>query len=140
MPIPYTIVSGAENMLLEDIVRLLRRTYWANSRPVERIRTSVQNSACFGVWHSDEKKLIGFARVISDYATMYYLSDVVVDEAYRHKGLGTALISYIESLPEYRGLRGFLITRDAHGLYEKFGYKVLNGRAMAKDPSDKPTD
>jgi ribosomal protein S18 acetylase RimI-like enzyme len=53
-------------------------------------------------------------RVISDYATTYYLCDVIIDTDYQHKGLGTALVSYIESLPEYTGLRGILITRDAH--------------------------
>jgi ribosomal protein S18 acetylase RimI-like enzyme len=70
--------------------------------------------------------------VISDFATTYYLCDVIVDEAYQNKGLGKALVSYIENSPEYAGLRGILITRDAHGLYEKFGYETLNGRAMVK--------
>ena len=80
----------------------------------------------------DEKKLVGFARVISDYATTYYLSDVIIDTSYQHRGLGTALVSYIESLPQYAGLRGILITRDAHDLYRKFGYEVLNDRVMVK--------
>lgn len=133
MSAPYSIVDGAEKMRIEEIVRLLRMTYWADKRPIEQIEKSLQNSSCFGIYHEDEKKLIGFARVISDYATMYYLSDVIIDAEYQHKGLGTALISYIESLPVYSGLRGILITRDAHALYEKFGYKVLNGRAMVKD-------
>jgi ribosomal protein S18 acetylase RimI-like enzyme len=57
---------------------------------------------------------------------------VIIDEACRGSGLGRALLSYIENLPEYQGLRGILITRDAHGLYEKFGYQTLNGRAMVK--------
>lgn len=132
MSIPYKIIEGAEKMRIEEIARLLKMTYWANQRTVEQIEKSVQNSACFGVFQEGEKKLIGFARVISDYATMYYLSDVIIDEEYRHRGLGTALVSHIESLPELCGLRGMLITRDAHALYEKFGYKVLNDRAMVK--------
>ena len=70
--------------------------------------------------------------MISDYATTYYLCDVVVDEEYRNKGLGTALVSYIESLPVYAGLRGILVTRDAHSLYRKFGYEVVDGRVMIK--------
>ena len=80
----------------------------------------------------NEKKLVGFARVISDYATTYYLCDVIIDTAYQHMGLGTALVSYIESQPEYAGLRGILITKDAHDLYRKFGYEVLNDRVMVK--------
>ena len=92
----------------------------------------MNNSSCYGVYLDDEKKLVGFARVISDYATTYYLSDVIIDASYRHRGLGTALVSYIESLPQYAGLRGILITRDAHDLYRKFGYEVLNDRVMVK--------
>ena len=85
----------------------------------------------------NKNKLIGFARVISDYATTYYLCDVIIDTAYQHQGIGTALISHIVSLPEYAGLRGVLITRDAHNLYKKFGFEVLNDRAMVKPPAEK---
>ena len=60
------------------------------------------------------------------------VSDVIIDTSYQHRGLGTALVSYIDSLPQYAGLRGILITRDAHDLYRKFGYEVLNNRVMVK--------
>ena len=119
-------------MNLEEIVRLLKMTYWADKRTVEQIDKSIQNSACYGVYIEAEQKLVGFARVISDYATTYYLCDVIIDNDYQHNGLGTALISYIEQLPQYAGLRGILITRDAHALYQKFGYEVLNDRVMVK--------
>ena len=92
----------------------------------------MRNSACYGLYLDEENRLVGFARVISDYATTYYLCDVIIDEDYRNKGYGTALISYIDSLPEYAGLRGLLVTRDAHSLYEKFGYETVNGRVMIK--------
>ena len=128
----YRIIEGSEKMNLDEVVRLLKMTYWADKRPVEQIRKSMNNSSCYGVYLDDEKKLVGFARVISDYATTYYLCDVIIDTLYQHKGLGTALVSYIESLSEYSGLRGILITRDAHNLYQKFGYEVLNGRVMVK--------
>ena len=128
----YRIIEGSDKMNLDEVVRLLKMTYWADKRPVEQIRKSMDNSSCYGVYLDDEKKLVGFARVISDYATTYYLCDVIIDTSYQHKGLGTALVSYIESLSEYSGLRGILITRDAHNLYQKFGYDVLNGRVMVK--------
>ncbi len=128
----YKIVDGSDKMKTDDIVRLLRMTYWANRRSVEQIERSVHNSSCYGIYLESKKQLVGFARVISDYATTYYLCDVIIDTAYQHKGLGTALISYIVSLPEYSGLRGVLITRDAHALYKKFGFEVLNDRAMVK--------
>ena len=128
----YRIIDGAETMKLEEIARLLRMTYWADKRSMEQIERSVRNSACYGVCLPEEEKLVGFARVISDNATTYYLCDVIVDPEYQHRGLGTALVSHIESLPVYQGLRGILITRDAHALYRKFGYEVLNDRAMVK--------
>ncbi len=128
----YQIIDGYENMGLDEIVRLLRMTYWADRRSEEQIERSCENSFCYGVYLEDVKILVGFARVISDCATTYYLCDVNVDPEYQRMGFGTALISYIESQPEFAGLRGLLITRDAHGLYRKFGYEVLDGRAMVK--------
>ena len=130
----YRIVDDLDKMKLEDIVRLLRMTYWADKRPVEIIEKSVRNSSCYGLYLEGTDKLVGFARVISDHATAYYLCDVIIDTEYQHKGLGTALVSYINSLPDFSGLRGFLITRNAHALYRKFGYEVVNERVMLKEP------
>ena len=129
----YRIIEGSEQMDSSDVQRLLKMTYWADQRPIEQIEKSMQGSSCYGVYLDDEKKLVGFGRVISDYATTYYLCDVIIDEEYQHRGLGTALVSYIESRPEYDGLRGILVTRDAHALYERFGYSVLNDRVMLRN-------
>ena len=126
------IVEGAERIDVDEVVRLLRTTYWAGKRSKGQIQKSMEHSACYGVYLEDEPKLAGFARVISDYATTWYLCDVIIDPAYQHRGLGKALVSHIASLPEYAGLRGFLFTRDAHGLYEKYGFETVNGRAMVK--------
>ena len=128
----YRIVDDLSQMNLDDIIKLLKSTYWADKRSDEQIEKSARNSSCYGIFVEGEDKLAGFARVISDYATTYYLCDVVVDEEYRNKGLGTALVSYIESLPVYAGLRGILVTRDAHSLYRKFGYEGVDGRVMIK--------
>lgn len=128
----YRIVDGAERLDPEEVVRLLRTTYWAEKRPRELIEKSMRNSACFGLVSVEDGRLLGFARVISDFATTYYLCDVVIDPAFRGRGLGKALVGHIEGLPELAGLRGFLITRDAHGLYRQFGYEVVNDRVMAK--------
>jgi GNAT superfamily N-acetyltransferase len=128
----YRIVDELDQMNLSDIIRLLKSTYWADKRSEEQIEKSARNSSCYGIYLEGEDKLAGFARVISDYATTYYLCDVVIDKDYQNKGLGTALVSYIESLPVYEGLRGILITRDAHSLYRKFGYELVEGRVMIK--------
>ena len=127
-----TILDGRDKMDIQDVLRLLKMTYWADHRSKEQVEKSLEHSSCYGVYLEEEQKLVGFGRVISDYATTYYLCDVIIDPDYQHQGLGTALVSYIESLPLYAGLRGILITRDAHDLYRKFGYEVLEGRAMVK--------
>lgn len=130
----FRIIEGADQIDTDEVVSLLKTTYWANKRSKKQIRKSMEHSSCYGVYLDDEQKLVGFARVISDFATTYYLADVVIDQAYRHQGLGKALVSYIVSLPEYTGLRGLLLTKDAHGLYEKYGFETVDGRAMVKSP------
>ena len=130
----YRIVEGPDKMSTEDIARLLKMTYWADHRSMETIEKSLLHSSCYGVYADDQEKLIGFARVISDYATTYYLCDVIIDPEYQQNGLGTALVSHIVTLPEFSKLRGFLITRDAHDLYRKFGFEVVNDRVMLKVP------
>ena len=128
----YRIINGADEINILEVAALLKTTYWANKRSLETIEKSMRNSSCYGVYLDEEKKLIGFARVISDDATTYYLCDVIIDPAYRGRGFGKALVSHIVSLPEYAGLRGLLLTKDAHGLYEQFGFEAVNGRAMIK--------
>jgi GNAT superfamily N-acetyltransferase len=100
---------------------LLQKSYWANQRSKEKIAASIKNSLCFGVY--DKEKMIGFARVVTDYATMYWLCDVIIDEEYRGNGLGKKLIECITEMEELKGMFGILATRDAHGLYEKYGFK-----------------
>ena len=130
----YRIVDSTDEMAVEDIVRLLKATYWAGSRSPETIEKSVRNSACYGVLVDGAEHLAGFARVISDHATTWYLCDVVIDPAYQRRGLGKALVSHIVSLPEYAGLRGMLLTKDAHGLYEQFGFRSVEGKFMSRPP------
>ena len=128
----YKIIDGSEGMILPEVMRLLKQTCWAADRSREQVASSMRNSRCYGVIWKEDRTLVGFARVISDFSTTYYLCDVVIDATHRGQGLGTALVSYIESQPMYQGLRGMLITRDAHGLYAPFGYEVLNDRFMVK--------
>ena len=130
----YRIIEGTDQISTAEAARLLKMTYWANHRSDETIEKSMRNSACYGIRSEEEQKLIGFARVISDYATTWYLCDVIIDEQYRGQGLGKELVSHIASLPEYAGLRGILLTRDAHGLYRKYGFETVEGRAMTRAP------
>ena len=132
--VKYHIVEGSDKMKIQDIARLLKMTYWADKRSIETIEKAVSHSSCYGIYTDDSEKLAGFARVISDYATSYYLCDVIIDPEYQHQGLGKALVSHIVTSPEYKRIRGFLITRDAHELYRKFGFEVVDGRVMVKAP------
>jgi GNAT superfamily N-acetyltransferase len=85
------------------------------------VERSIRGSLCFGIYKGE--KQIGFARVISDHATYAYLADVFILEEFRGRGLGTWLIECIMAHPELQNLRRWaLLTRDAHRLYEKFGF------------------
>ena len=128
----YRIIEGAEQMKVCEVERLLKMTYWADKRPTETIEKSMRNSACFGIRSGEDQKLIGFARVISDYATTWYLCDVIIDPEYREQGLGKALVSHITE--KFSGMRGLLLTRDAHGLYAQYGFASADGRAMTRNP------
>ena len=91
----YRIVEGKENIELCDVVRLLRITYWAEKRPAEVIERAMQNSACFGIALEGSETLAGFARVITDHATTFYLCDVVVDPACRGRGTASRLLAEV---------------------------------------------
>ena len=96
-------------------------SYWAPDRPLELIAKTIENSICVGVFMQDE--LVGFARVVTDKAVFAWIADVIVAEAHRGKGLGQELISFIQAHPDIPAHSQFLRTRDAHGLYEKYGFK-----------------
>lgn len=130
----YRIIEGADQINAGEVERLLKMTYWAAGRSLETIEKSLQTSSCFGIRSCKDQKLIGFARVISDYATTWYLCDVIIDPDYRGCGLGKALVSHVTFHPEFAGLRGILLTRDAHGLYQQYGFASADGRAMTRTP------
>jgi GNAT superfamily N-acetyltransferase len=120
----FTIDTDKAHLQLDTIHRFLCESYWAKGVPVEVLRRAIENSLCFGVYDGDEQ--VGFARVISDYATFAYLADVFVLESHRGRGLASRLMNAIISHPQLQGLRRWtLATRDAHGVYAKFGFTPL---------------
>ncbi len=118
-------ISDDKSLLqVEAIHGLLKNSYWCKDIPIETVERSIQGSICFGVYRKGIQ--IGFARAITDEATFAWLSDVVIGDDYRYKGLGQELIRFIMNYPKLQGLRRFsLATRDAHSLYEKFGFKKV---------------
>jgi GNAT superfamily N-acetyltransferase len=99
---------------------LSQSSYWAQGRPLDTVQTSIDRSLCFGMYDGDQQ--IGFARVVTDYATFAWLCDVFILESHRGRGLGKWLIECIVAYPDLQGLKNFLLaTRDAHELYRKYG-------------------
>jgi GNAT superfamily N-acetyltransferase len=99
---------------------LSQHSYWAKGRPFEVVQKSIENSHCFGVYEGD--RLVGFARVVTDYATFSWLCDVFILETFRGRGLGKWLVETIVDYPGLQNARRFLLaTRDAHDLYAKYG-------------------
>lgn len=105
---------------------LSRYSGWSDNIPFERVKTSIEHSLNFGLYHNKEQ--IGFARVISDFATIAYLGDIYVLDKYRGKGLSKKLMDVVMSHPDLQGLRRWiLLTSTADWLYEKYGFvKVPN--------------
>jgi GNAT superfamily N-acetyltransferase len=103
---------------------LSRHSYWARGVPREIVDRSLDYSLCLGVYRRGQQ--IGFARAVTDFATFAWLADVFVVEEDRGKGVGRKLVAAVLAHPRLQGLRRFLLgTRDAHGLYARFGFKPL---------------
>jgi len=128
----FNILKGRDKMNVHEVKKLIAQTYWAKDRSIDVIQKSMENSICFGVFLDKDVKQVGFARVITDYATTYYICDVIIDSEYRGNGLGKKLLESIESDQEFCDLKGILVTKDAHGLYEKFGFAKDGSTFMQK--------
>lgn len=116
------LISTDKNKLQMDVIhKFLSNSYWAKNIPFIIVEQAIQNSLCFGIYKG--KSQIGFARLITDYATFAYLADVFVIEQYRGKGLSKWMMKEIIEYPELQGLRNWMLkTADAHGLYKQFGF------------------
>ena len=109
---------------LDVIHGFLTQSYWAKGIPRETVARSLENSLCFALL--DGATQIGFARVISDFATIAYLGDVFVMPEYRGRGLSKWLMRCVTLHPDLQGLRRWMLaTSDAHGLYQQFGFTAL---------------
>ena len=125
MPSPtghYVVSTAPGHLDLDFICGALGASYWAASRTRPVIRKSIRNSLCFGIYTRRGMRQVAFARIVTDESTFSWLCDVVVDEKERGKGLGKMLMSAVVGHPRIRHTKFILATRDAHGLYEKFGF------------------
>jgi GNAT superfamily N-acetyltransferase len=121
----YLLTTDPALLDLDVIHGFLTNCYWAKGIPRETVVRSVEHSLCFGIYDGSRAQ-VGFARVISDFATIAYLGDVFILDSHRGQGLGTWMMECITSHPLLQGLRRWiLLTRDAHALYSKFGFTPL---------------
>lgn len=121
----FDISTDRDRLDVELIHRFLsEESYWAQNRTLEQTRTAIQNSLCFGAYSGGRQ--VAFGRVVTDFATFAYVGDVFVLEEFRGQGLGKALMQAMISHPDLQGLRRWVLaTRDAHTLYEGFGFHSL---------------
>ena len=121
----FQISTERDLLNFDTIYRYLNEdSYWAKGLAPERLKTAIENSLCFGVYHQNQQA--GFARVVTDWATFAYICDVFILDEYRSLGLSKWLIQTIVGYPEFKGIRRWsLATSDAQGLYSQFGFTQI---------------
>ncbi|MFS0869580.1 GNAT family N-acetyltransferase [Paenibacillus xylanilyticus] len=129
----FLISDNKEMLDIPTIKGFLARSYWANKRSDETIEKSIVSSTCYGIYQADIQ--VGFARVVTDDATMYWLCDVFIHEECRGQGLGKKLIEVITQSDRFRDLMGLLGTLDAHELYEQYQFNRNSDRFMIRLPN-----
>jgi 5'-deoxynucleotidase YfbR-like HD superfamily hydrolase/GNAT superfamily N-acetyltransferase len=133
----YYIRKGVENMHLEEVAALLHSTDWAKDRTEELIRKSMENACSYGLFLSDciseggKDRQIGFARVLTDGVTTFYLMDLVIEEAYRGQGFGTIMMNQI--MKENGHLYGMLHTQTAKAFYERYGFREIGNTKKTEE-------
>lgn len=121
----YTITTQLEDMDLDIIHSFISQSYWARGIPMATLERALRHSLCFGVMSAADGQ-VGFARMITDTATFAYLADVFIVPEHRGRELSKRLLTNIMQHPQLQGLRRTLLaTRDAHGLYDQFGFQAL---------------
>ena len=121
----YVVSDDPSRLDVDAIHAYLTTSYWAMGIPRETVARSLEHSFCLGVYSADGAQ-VGLVRVITDYATFAYLCDVYIHDAHQKHGLGKAAIDATMAHPRLQNLRRFnLVTRDAHGLYARHGFKAL---------------
>ena len=120
----FTISTDQARLDMDVIHGFLNTSYWATGRSRETIQRSIENSLAFGVYQGQQQ--VGFARVITDYATFAWIADVFILDSVRGRGLGKWLMEIIIGHPELQGFRRWVLaTKDAHELYRRFRFNEL---------------
>ena len=125
IPVQYEVSTDSARFDIDLIHGFLGSTYWAANMPRPVLEKAIRHALCFGIFANG--KQVAFARVITDYATFAYLSDLFVIPGHRGRGISKVLMRSILDHPGLQGLRRFILaTKDAHGLYAQFGFTPLS--------------
>lgn len=128
----YLLSDERERLDLELIWEYLRASYWSPNVPRDVVERSLAGSLCLGLYDPAGAQA-GFARAVTDAATFAWIADVFVLEQHRGHGLGVWLVESLLAHPDLDGLRSVMLaTRDAHSLYERFGFESINERMMIR--------
>ena len=127
--------SKLDRELIHDF--LTNDSYWAKGRSKETVYKSIENALCFGVYLND--KQVGFARVVTDYATFAWILDLFILKEFRKKGLGKRLMSEIMNHNQLQNLQRWgLNTFDAQSLYKKYGFRIIERPEIHMEITSKP--
>ena len=128
----FTISDDRGRVVVETVFDLLNKTYWGHRRSRSVVEKLVKNSVCFSLFHNREQ--IGFARIVSDFTVFTWLSDLVIDDKYRGRGLGKWFMSCILRYPFVSETQIVLQTGSAFQLYERFGFEKCT-KLMTRIPA-----
>lgn len=131
----FYISTEKSKLNISRIHQEVKNSYWGDYRTLEMTKSTIENSICFGVY-SKTNEQVGFARVLTDKVVLSYIMDVIIFDAYRGKGLGKMLIEYILNHPIIKNVQTIALkTKDAHGMYEPYGFNKIGDSSMwmAKD-------
>jgi len=121
------ISNDSSGIDVEFVHRYLsEEAYWSKGRSKKEVKTSIENSLCFGLFLKNGNKQIGFARVATDYVVFAWIMDVFIDNDFRGLGYGKILVDSIVNHPKLENVNGFgLRTSDAHRLYHQFDFTEI---------------
>ena len=129
----YLLSDDATALDVTVIHGLLARSYWADDRPRATIEKSIAHSLCFGLFTAGRQ--VGFARLVTDTAVFSWLMDFIISEEHRGRGLGKWMLSCMLEHPVVRDTSIGLATRDAHGLYQRYGFEVKESMRRPRPPA-----
>ena len=145
----YVLSDERERLDVDAIWAFLRTAYWSENVPRDVVERAIEGSLCVGLYDPDGKQ-VGFARAVTDSATFAWIADVYVLAEHRGRGLGIWLMEWLLAHAQMQGLRAVtLATRDAHELYERFGFVREGERRLVRQvpaaelygtPAEKPTE